>query len=85
MKRVVDLVVLGTQAGIDQRPSREGEPHLVLRSALVVERQQLTQHLLDSVLRIRGAVEGGDAALDPLDHQSHGEREQLGVGGEVVA
>jgi hypothetical protein len=41
--------------------------------------------LLDLLTRAGGGVQCGDAALDPLDHQSHGEGEELGLGGEVVA
>jgi hypothetical protein len=73
VQRVVDLAVLGVQLGIDQRPSREGEPDLVLRAPFVVEREQFVEHLLDGLSRLRGAVECGDAAVDPLDYQSHGE------------
>jgi hypothetical protein len=73
------------QLGVDQCAGREGQPDPVLDAALVVEREQLVEHLLDRLARVAGAIECGDAALDPLDHQSHGEGEQLGLGGEVVA
>jgi hypothetical protein len=47
--------------------------------------EQLVEHLVDRVARVGGLVDRGDAALDAFDHQSHGEGEQLGLGGEVVA
>src|SRR5687768_2659579 len=83
VKGVVDLVVLGAQLRIDQRSSREGEPDLVLGTALVVERKQLVEHLFSSLPRVASAIERGDTSLDSVHHQSHGEGEHLGLSREV--
>jgi hypothetical protein len=81
---VVDLGVPHQELGIDQRPSGEGQPDLVLGTTLVVQRQQLGQQLLDRAARIVGELERIDALADPLGCKLDREPEQLRLRPEVV-
>jgi hypothetical protein len=85
VQRVIDLGVPHAQLGIDQGAGGEGEPDLVLGAALVVQRQQLGQQLLDRAARIVGKLERTDALPDPLGCQLDREVEQLRLRTEVVA
>jgi hypothetical protein len=53
MQRVVDLVLLGAQLGIDQRPSGEGQPDLVLGCILAGNWVRSARR---SCLRVEGGV-----------------------------
>ena len=55
-KLLVDLLVASAQLRIDQRPTGEGQPDLILRTPLLVEREQFVEPLLDRFSRVgRGA------------------------------